>query len=163
MDDDAARRLLDLEEIKQLKARYFRLLDAKDWVAWTDVFTDDLEFVYVDPSVQNVPPDALRLPDGRAQVDRRQLVAFVSESMRHVLTIHHGHMPEIDLVDADTAAGHWGLTNYCEYTASDGALRWLRGYGHYDDRYVRTPAGWRIRRSEFYRRDMVEPPPRPLA
>ena len=157
MGDDVAQRLLDIEEIKHLKARYFRLLDAKDWPGWVDVFTADLEFVYVDPTVQNVPPDAERLADGRALVGREQLVAFVSESMRNVTTIHHGHMPEIALVDGDTAVGHWGLTNYCEYRGADGALHWLRGYGHYDDAYVRTDDGWRIRRSHFYRRDMLDP------
>jgi hypothetical protein len=155
---ELARRLLDLENIKQLKARYFRLLDAKDWPAWREVFTDDLEFVYVDPSVQNVPPDAVTLPDGGARVDRDQLVAFVSASMRNVTTIHHGHLPEIAITSRDSATGHWGLTNYCEYPTPDGATAWLRGYGWYDDDYARTDGGWRIRRSRFYRRDMVDPP-----
>jgi hypothetical protein len=157
MGDDISRTLRDIEEIKQLKARYFRLLDAKRWAEWTEVFTDDLEFVYVDPSVQNAPPDAEVTPDGGARVGRDALVAFVSESMRHVTTIHHGHMPEITVRDASTATGHWGLTNYCEYTAADGSLRWLRGYGHYDEEYARTGGGWRIRRSRFYRRDMRDP------
>ena len=40
MDADMAR-LIDIEEIKQLKARYFRGLDMKDWVLWADVFTED--------------------------------------------------------------------------------------------------------------------------
>ena len=31
----------DVEAIKQLKARYCRLLDTKDWAAWRDLFTDD--------------------------------------------------------------------------------------------------------------------------
>ncbi len=33
--------LWDIEQIKQLKARYFRLLDTKDWDAFADRFTDD--------------------------------------------------------------------------------------------------------------------------
>jgi 3-phenylpropionate/cinnamic acid dioxygenase small subunit len=48
--DDAVQWLLDVEEIRALKARYFRLLDAKRWSEWVDVFSDDLEFVYADPS-----------------------------------------------------------------------------------------------------------------
>jgi hypothetical protein len=36
-----AEKLWDIEQIKQLKARYFRLMDTKDWVAWRDLFTDD--------------------------------------------------------------------------------------------------------------------------
>lgn len=154
---DIAQHLLDIEDIKNLKARYFRLLDAKNWSEWQDVFSDDLEFVYVDPSVQNVPPDAEPTPDGGARVDRERLLAFISEAMQRVTTVHHGHMPEIRLVDEHTATGHWGLTNYCEFRAADGSLQWSRGYGWYDDEYVRTDTGWRIKRSVFYRRDMDAP------
>jgi len=33
--------LPDIEAIKRLKARYCRYLDAKDWTAWRELFTDD--------------------------------------------------------------------------------------------------------------------------
>jgi hypothetical protein len=33
--------LVDIEAIKQLKARYCRHLDAKDWLASREIFTDD--------------------------------------------------------------------------------------------------------------------------
>ena len=39
MNDDTA--LIDIESIKQLKARYCRYLDTKDWDRWRDLFTDD--------------------------------------------------------------------------------------------------------------------------
>ena len=32
----------DIEAIKQLKARYFRTMDTKDWAAMQLVFTDDV-------------------------------------------------------------------------------------------------------------------------
>src|SRR5450759_257723 len=38
---DPLQHLLDIEEIKQLKARYFRLMDTKDWAGFTALFTDD--------------------------------------------------------------------------------------------------------------------------
>ncbi len=37
--DDAAL-LLEIESIKQLKARYCRHLDTKDWDSWRTLFTD---------------------------------------------------------------------------------------------------------------------------
>ena len=40
----------DVEAIKQLKARYFRTLDTKDWAAMRQVFTDD---VVVDTSTSD--------------------------------------------------------------------------------------------------------------
>jgi len=157
MDDELARWILDIEEIKGLKARYFRLLDAKRWTEWVEVFTEDLEFVYADPSVMNVPPTAMTTPEG-AMVGRDEMVAHVSKAMEPVTTIHHGHMPEIRRVDADHAVGRWGLTNHCEWWDAEGGSHWLHGYGHYDEEYLRTTEGWRIRRSVFYRRDMVEQP-----
>jgi SnoaL-like domain len=39
MDDATA--LRQIESIKQLKARYCRYLDAKDWEAWRNLFADD--------------------------------------------------------------------------------------------------------------------------
>ena len=33
--------LVDIEAIRQLKARYCRFLDNKDWAAWRTIFTDD--------------------------------------------------------------------------------------------------------------------------
>ena len=33
----------DLDQIKQLKARYFRMMDTKDWDGLAAVFTDDVE------------------------------------------------------------------------------------------------------------------------
>ena len=39
MDD--IERLVAVEEIRQLKARYFRCMDTKDWAGLTDVFAPD--------------------------------------------------------------------------------------------------------------------------
>jgi hypothetical protein len=34
--------VLDKEAIRELKARYFRLMDTKDWSGWKALFTPDL-------------------------------------------------------------------------------------------------------------------------
>jgi 3-phenylpropionate/cinnamic acid dioxygenase small subunit len=39
MNDETA--LVEIESIKQLKARYCRYLDNNDWDRWRDLFTDD--------------------------------------------------------------------------------------------------------------------------
>ena len=41
---DAAAQLLAMEEIKQLKARYFRFVDTKDWEALSTIFCEDAVF-----------------------------------------------------------------------------------------------------------------------
>jgi hypothetical protein len=45
-DMDAISRLLAIEEIKQLKARYFRFLDTRNFTAMADVFCSDALFDY---------------------------------------------------------------------------------------------------------------------
>ena len=71
----------DLEAIRQLKARYFRLMDEKDWDALADVFTDDVEmdmrgapgaWSAVRSSIPD-PPDSLdHPPNGSSDARRRR-------------------------------------------------------------------------------------------
>jgi hypothetical protein len=41
---NASDHLLAIEQIKQLKARYFRCMDTKDWAGLRSVFCDDAVF-----------------------------------------------------------------------------------------------------------------------
>jgi hypothetical protein len=42
-DLSTAEQLAEIEAIKQLKARYFRLMDTKDWEGFAKVFASDVE------------------------------------------------------------------------------------------------------------------------
>lgn len=128
----------DLEAIKQLKARYFRLLDTKQWAAWGEVFAADVRM--------EVPEAAVEL-DGRDAV-----VSSVSAALEGTRTVHHGHMPELELTGPDTATGIWAMEDYVEWPeADDGTRVGLRGYGHYHDEYVREGGTWRIARTRLER------------
>lgn len=135
--------LLAIEEIKRLKARYFRLLDAKQWDAWGDVFTADAE---------------LRFGPGPDEVlhGREAIVAGVAAALGDGVTVHHGHQPEIDVESPTSATGVWAMDD----DVSLSGLR-LRGAGHYHERYARGDDGaWRIRSSHLVRlrRDLVPDP-----
>ena len=95
---DAAR-LAELEEIKQLKARYFRLMDTKQWLPFSQVFTDDV--------VVDVAHDA-NAP-GNAIVGRADVVDFIRKAVGKAKTVHHGHMPEIELRTSTEATGTWAM------------------------------------------------------
>jgi uncharacterized protein (TIGR02246 family) len=139
--DDAAdllRRLLDVEDIKRLKARYFRTLDHKDWDGFGDVFACD--------AVLEVPEAAL-VANGRAAI-----VAAVSGPLTGSRTVHHGHMPEIELTGPDTAKGTWAMFDYVEWAPAESGQRvGLQGYGHYLEEYVREDGAWRIARLHLAR------------
>ncbi|MGW0662975.1 nuclear transport factor 2 family protein [Streptodolium elevatio] len=120
-------RLAAIEDIKQLKARYFRLMDTKDWAAMREVFTDDARMDI----------------DGFANEGGDAIIAFMSEVLAPLRTVHHGHMPEITFTSAAAATGVWAMFDYVEFP-SEGAPQGFHGYGHYHDEYRIERGAWRI-------------------
>jgi uncharacterized protein (TIGR02246 family) len=121
-------RLLDIEEIKQIKARYFRCLDTKDWEGLARVFT----------------ADAALEAEGNVREGRDNIVGFIAKVLDGVVSVHHGHMPEITVTGADSATGVWAMFDYL--TLPTEGAGGFRGYGHYHEEYVRQEEGWRIKR-----------------
>jgi uncharacterized protein (TIGR02246 family) len=128
---DLLQRLVDIEDIKRLKARYFRTLDRKAWDEFGQVFSKDAH---------------LEVPEGNVDEHGRDaVVASVSGVLEGVRTVHHGHMPEIEITGPDTARGVWAMFDYVEFPAAENGHRvGLRGYGHYTEEYVREDGEWRI-------------------
>lgn len=128
--------LIAIEEIKQLKARYFRLMDAKDWASWRELFTDDC-YLRWGPGAD----DHVRGGDA--------LVEFVSGRVGKLagMTVHHGHMPEIDVTGPTTATGTWALFDYLDVSFAGGGsspMGHRMGYGRYFEEYRRDDGRWRI-------------------
>ena len=152
MTHDALQRLVDAEELKRLKYRYFRLLDAQDWPAFMDLFTDDVEVNFVHPEEQSFPPGATITPEGWARVDRDGLLNWVRSVSEGFTTLHLAHMPDIEFSGPDSATGSWSMTDYSRRNAP-GDPTWYRAYGGHVEDYVRTVDGWKIRRSVFTRHE----------
>ena len=123
----------EIEAIKRLKARYFRLMDTKQWDQWGDVFTEDAHLA--------ASPDPNETFHGRTDIVKR-----VSAVLRDARTVHHGHMPEIELTGPDTATGIWAM-----YDFVDMPQLVLHGWGHYHEEYAKQGGAWRIRRSRLTR------------
>jgi hypothetical protein len=151
---DAVQELLDIEAIKRLKASYFRAMDAQDWEAFGNLLTDDFEVIFAVPAEQFFPPDATELPDGRMQADKKRLLAWMRDTAAGMKTVHHAHMPVIDITGADTATGWWSMTDYTGWQGESGPM-WMRSYGSHQETYARGDDGrWRIRHSVFERHDL---------
>ena len=86
----------DREAIRQLKSRYFRMMDTKNWDGLAAVFTDD---VVIDMTGEG------------AGVTRSvaEYMPFLRNAIGEVITVHHGHMPEIELTSPTTATGIWAM------------------------------------------------------
>ncbi|MBO0731718.1 MAG: nuclear transport factor 2 family protein [Acidimicrobiaceae bacterium] len=152
MQHDAVQRLLDIEEIKQLKARYFRCLDTKDWEGFRGVFVEDLQFVFAERNLTLERDDLSTAPteEGLLHEGRESFVAWTRETAGPLTTVHRGYMPEIVLTGPDTASGIWAMTDYLQWPDTDPPVG-FRGYGHYQEEYVRTAEGWRLKRSVLSR------------
>ena len=129
---DEIERMTAIEDIRRLKARYFRCLDTKDWDGFRDVFAADAEM--------DMRPEA-----GEAGlVHGNQAIAdFVRGVVGDVETVHHGHMPEIDLSSATTATGVWAMEDLLRWPAG-GPFGSMHGWGHYHETYTKEGDSWRI-------------------
>lgn len=132
----------DIEAIKQLKARYFRTMDTKDWAGMRQVFCDD---VLMDTSGSG----------GGIFSGADEFLAYLRSSIGDVITVHHGHTPEIELTPATTANGIWAMEDMLRWP--DG--RELHGFGHYYETYRKVDGQWRIQNSRLtrLRMDMTAP------
>jgi hypothetical protein len=144
MTDTAVRtELEDIEAIRQLKARYFRALDTKDWDGFKAVFTEDAA---IGPLDNGFTPEliALRSPDAQQPLASSGLDAFVQRVATNIgplITTHHGHQPEIDITGDGEATGVWPMEDVLVWP-SDGYR--LRGTGHYWESYRRVDGEWKI-------------------
>jgi hypothetical protein len=124
--------LTDLEEIRMLKYRYCRYNDG-GWLEQplshqgpsADLFTED--------GVWDGRPAAYAA--GREEI-RKLFAAFAERPMAY----HSVLNPMIE-IDGDTARAHWHLIAAGVGPGGDSSLA-IAGY---DDEYVRTPQGWRIK------------------
>lgn len=133
---DTTEKLIAIEEIRQLKARYFRCVDAKDWAGYRDVFAEDVEF---DVSVD--------VPDAGVIVGADAAVAVPQSSLAgDVVTVHHGHQSEIEILSDTAAKGIWAMEDRIWWgPQSDAPGQFMHGMGHYHETYEKTAQGWRIK------------------
>jgi SnoaL-like domain len=133
--------LVAIEAIKQLKARYFRELDTKNWEGLGTIFT----------GVRHPLTGEWRPPEGgedRIFRGRAAIVAMIRAAVGELITVHHGHTPEIEILSESTARGIVPMEDTLRF--SSGELL-LNGFGHYYETYQKIEQGWQIKTSRLTR------------
>ena len=125
--------LVDIEAIKSLKARYFRAMDSKDWNELSNCFTDDLVADF-------------RAAPGMLAHGRENYMSQLTEILTEASTIHHGHMPEIAMIDENNATGIWAMDDIVKLPGLS-----VQGWGHYHETYRRELGVWKIARIKLTR------------
>ncbi|MEU4678527.1 nuclear transport factor 2 family protein [Micromonospora sp. NPDC023737] len=129
--DDVVRRLAALEaieSIKKLKARYFRFVDEKKHDELAALFT----------------PDAKLVTDGISWKSSKEFAYTIRDLTGAAPSVHHGHMPEIEITGPGTASGIWSMENLLTFPAAPEAPEGHNGYGQYRETYRKVDGRWLI-------------------
>jgi hypothetical protein len=126
----SCRELWSIEQIRQLKARYFRALDTKDYELLGQVVAARAVFGQGDQQVAG----------------RQTIVDYLRSRGQTARTVHHGHGPEIaiDASDPGRASGVWAMEDYFIENPGEANPRGFHGYGHYRETYVFEDDAWRL-------------------
>ncbi len=126
----------EIEAIKQLKYRYFRFLDSKAWAELSGCFVEDASSAY----------------DGGKYTfaGRAAILEFLQGALGSpdIISMHHGHHPEIELSGAATARGTWYMEDQVIFRSSGSELR---GAGFYHDEYVKERGEWKLSSTGYVR------------
>lgn len=146
---DPVARLIAIEEIKQLKARYFRCMDTKDFVGLRTVFADDAMFdASCSLSIEPTEDAAQWVHSGGDAI-----AAFVEAAVAPLRTVHHGHGHEIELLSETEARGVIAMED--QIWDASGTTPVLHGMGHYHETYRKEAGQWRIVTSRISRLHII--------
>lgn len=142
-------RLSAIEQLKQLKAKYFRGVDTGDGDLIKGILAEDcvLDFVgcCTDPATgKDVIPAMNVVLRGRD--------SWVSDGMSRfgIVSVHQGHNFEVEF-DSDTSArGIWSMTDRL-YFPPGGDFALMTGYGHYIETYKKIGEVWKLKTTRITR------------
>ena len=146
MDQDKLQQLLDYKEIIELKARFGRLADVKDWQAFAEVFSVDATF---------------DLGTGELMHGGATYAEAVKGMLEGATSLHRFLMPEITFVSATEATGIWMLNDYVEWQPDPvtGERVGFKGYAREYETYSKIDGVWKITKWRL-RYDRFDPLPR---
>jgi hypothetical protein len=124
----------ELRALEQLKARYCRTLDLKDWRGFREVLADGFVSDTTDAG-------------GGVVNGADEFVAFVQRTLATAVTAHHVQQPEIELLSPATATGIWAMQDVVRFVPG----LTMHGFGHYLETYEKVDGMWRIASSTLTR------------
>jgi hypothetical protein len=133
-------------EIRNLRGRYWRMADTKEWEEYGNLFAPDGTF-----------------SDHAANFHchgREEVVRKIGGVLANCQTVHHGHQAEIYIDDETHARGIWMLEDYLIFPPGGAGggdelnpypASTVKAYGHYMDDYVKLDGVWRFQAINLYR------------
>lgn len=135
-------RLLAMEDIRQLKARYFRGVDSGDGDLVRGVLAEDCVLDYLgcctDPATGHD-----FLPAMNVVLRGRSSWRADGLSRLGIVSVHQGHNLELDFIGDTHARGIWSMTDRLFFPPG-GAFSVMTGYGYYHETYDRIDGAWML-------------------
>lgn len=152
---DALARLVAIEDIRQLKCRYFRHMDMRDWAAMAQVFTRDVRFDCSEGSITTTLGGERQGEGGPITQGREAVMAWISGAFADRTCCHHGHGHEITVASETEASGIVAMEDFI--LSADRKTMLLNAAGHYHERYRFEDGAWRIAEVKLTRLFVDEP------
>lgn len=131
-------RLVAIEDIRQLRARFARALDTKQWDVLRDCLTTDCHFDCTQEEGISEP-----------WIGADAIVGNISQAFAAAVTVHHAHTAEIEIVAPDAASGIWAMQDLLRFPGEPPVN--MVGFGHYHEEYRKADGRWRIARYRLTR------------
>jgi len=135
--------LAAVEEIRRVKARYFRGVDNNDPELVRSILAEDCKLDYrgccTDPRTgQDFFPAMNIIVEGRRGWSSEGLGAM------GIVSVHHGHDCDIELTGDNTASGIWSMTDRL-FMPAGSAYSVMVGYGYYHETYALIDGSWKLK------------------
>lgn len=129
-----------LESVVDLKTRYCRWIDGKDW--------DRVASLFLPHAVLQFGPS-----DASAIRGRLAIVRFLRRQLGQGSTLHEARDPELRAQEGDSVRVVWSMKDHVETP-----LYRLEGAGFYEDLYEQTAVGWKVAQVRVHRSKVVVQP-----
>lgn len=127
--------LVAIEEIRQLKARRDRYVDAHDWDGYASLHAPDhISHHAPDPTVNAAPEPWTTVEQMIENIRKRMPEGFI--------TAHHSYDPEFKFETSTKAFAIWAMTAVSGWHGANGEPGWSLGYGYYFESYEKRDGRW---------------------
>jgi hypothetical protein len=142
-----------IDDIRQLKSRYFRFLDTKDRAGMETIFADDAVFdARAAFSVDGAAAEGEAAKSNDWVYEGGATIAsFITNASKDFVTSHHGHCHEVEILSETEAKGVIAMEDRLFARVGDKLVPKMHGCGHYHEQYRKVGGTWRIYRSRLTR------------
>jgi len=128
--------LQQIEKIKNLKARYCRFVDTKQWDLLSNLLSDDANLVFEDA-------EGKQLYEFKSS---KEMIDLSARMLAMAVTVHHVHNFELVTISDEEASVIWGLEDQILFPDNvEAPFKSMHGFGHYHETLRKSGEQWKIK------------------